>query len=128
MTDTTHAGEHHGPSFQAYMAIAGALAICTISSFFFNSMARSDPPAISHFTSFVLILGVAIIKAVLVGLVFMHLKWDWKLLYFLIVPSIILGAMMMVVFMPDALLGPSHDRADEFLIRADQEKRLDQQK
>ncbi len=107
MAEPTHDGEHHGPSFNTYMAVAAALAVCTATSFLFNTLA--DQGTISHVTSFLLILTVAIIKAVLVGWVFMHLKWDWKLLYFLLVPAFILGVMMMVVLMPDALLGPRHD-------------------
>jgi hypothetical protein len=31
----------------------------------------------------------------------MHLKWDWGRLYFLIIPVFILGAMMMMVLLPD---------------------------
>ncbi len=64
-----------------------------------------------------LILGVAIIKATLVAWIFMHLKWDWRLLYYLIIPAFILGAMMMVVLMPDILLGPLHDNQAEIQIR-----------
>ena len=128
MADTKHDAGHgdHGNLFKIYMLVAGVLAVATISSFVFNYLARYG--MLTLVLAFLAILTVAIVKAVLVGMYFMHLKWDWKALYFLIIPAFILGAMMMVVFMPDALLGPSHDRADEFLIRADQEKRLDQQK
>jgi cytochrome c oxidase subunit IV len=59
---------------------------------------------ISKFASFLVILGVAIVKAALVGWIFMHLKFDWRKLYFLIVPAFILGAMMMIVLMPDIVL------------------------
>jgi cytochrome c oxidase subunit 4 len=115
MADTHHAGEHHGPSlFKVYMIIAVVLSVCTATSFFFNALARAE--TISHFTSFVLILGVAILKATLVAMYFMHLKWDWNLLYFLIIPAFILGAMMMVVLMPDILLGQEHEAAQEILI------------
>jgi cytochrome c oxidase subunit 4 len=55
--------------------------------------------------SFALILGVAVVKATLVGMYFMHLKLDWGRLYFLIVPAFILGTMMMIVLMPDIVLG-----------------------
>src|SRR5262245_8078129 len=104
MADQHHSGDHadHGDVFKAYIAVA--LSGFTASSFFFNWMARSG--VISHTLSFFLILGVAIFKAVLVAMYFMHLKWDWKLLYFLIIPVFIMGAMMMVVLLPDILLGP----------------------
>src|SRR5262245_56243244 len=88
MADTNHGGEHHGPSFQVYMIIAGVLAVCTALSFIVNQTVSVA------FIAFLLILSVAIVKAVLVGMYFMHLKWDWKFLYFLIVPVFIMGAMM----------------------------------
>jgi len=94
---------HHGPDFKAYVVVFGALSIFTVLSFLFNSMARAD--TISHTTSFLLILGVAIIKATLVGLYFMHLKFDWSRLYFLIIPAVILATLLVVVLLPDIVLG-----------------------
>jgi cytochrome c oxidase subunit IV len=114
MADTTHGGEHGSKLFNIYMIVALALAICTISSFAFNGMMRSE--MISPVTSFLLILSVAILKAVLVAMFFMHLKWDWSTLYFLIVPAFILGAMMMMVLMPDILIGPYQDAVEEIQI------------
>jgi cytochrome c oxidase subunit 4 len=60
---------------------------------------------ITYGMSFVLILSVAIIKATLVGLYFMHAKYDWGRIYFLIIPAAILATMMMIVLMPDIVLG-----------------------
>lgn len=117
MADTPHAGDHHGPSFTTYMVIALALSVCTIASFFFNGMAQSG--TITTFTSFALILSVAIIKATLVGMVFMHIQWDWKVLYFLLIPAFILGIMMMVVLLPDTLLGASRDAAEALQIASE---------
>jgi caa(3)-type oxidase subunit IV len=115
MTDTHHHDESHSAAvFKAYMVVAVALSIFTAVSFIFNWMARHG--SISHTTSFILILGVAIVKATLVAMIFMHLKWDWKLLYFLIGPVFIMGAMMMMVLMPDILLGTLHDNEAEIAI------------
>jgi cytochrome c oxidase subunit 4 len=55
-------------------------------------------------TGLVIILGVAVIKATLVGLYFMHLVVDWAKLYFLIFPTFILAAMFITVLMPDIVL------------------------
>jgi cytochrome c oxidase subunit 4 len=96
--------EHHGPDVKAYLVVFGALSIFTALSFLFNSLARQEPPVISHVTSFVLILGVAVIKATLVGMYFMHAKYDWGRIYFLIIPAFILATMMMIVLMPDIVL------------------------
>jgi cytochrome c oxidase subunit 4 len=93
---------HHGPTFRLYMIVAAALAVFTALSFVFNWMAREH--YISVHASFILILGVAVCKAVLVGLFFMHLKYEWGKLYFMIVPAFILGAMMAFVLLPDIVI------------------------
>jgi caa(3)-type oxidase subunit IV len=100
-TPAVHA-EHHGPNVGAYLAVFGALSVFTALSFVFNTMARHD--AISHLTSFFLILGVAIIKALLVAAIFMHLKWDFRKLYILIVPALVLGPLLVIVLLPDIVL------------------------
>jgi cytochrome c oxidase subunit 4 len=94
----------HGPTVTTYLVIFGALSVFTIVSFVANGMARADPPIITTHTSFAIILGVAIIKAALVGLYFMHLKFDWNRVGFMIVPAFILAVMMMFVLMPDIVL------------------------
>ena len=123
MADTHHeGGGHHGNLFRLYMIVAVALAVATATSFLFNYAARPTDEGglnmISRVVAFALILTVAIVKATLVGTYFMHLKWDWKLLYFLIIPSFVLGTMMMVVLLPDIYFGPSRDRAEGYEIAA----------
>jgi len=106
MSDT-HASEHdHGPGFKAYMVVFGALTIFTAISFLVNSGVRGG--ALSSTAGFTLILGVAVVKAILVGLYFMHLVVDWPRFYFLIFPAFILGAMMMVVLLPDIVIAWHH--------------------
>lgn len=112
MAETHHEGEHHGPTLMMYAYVSLALAVCTISSFVFNSMAKAG--TINTVTSFLLILGVAFIKATLVIMIFMHFKWDWKLLYFLVLPALVMGLMMVVVLLPDIFVGPSHDAREWF--------------
>ena len=93
---------HHGPTLQLYLMVGISLSVFTALSFVFNWMAREKMIGVE--TSFVLILGVAVCKAVLVGLFFMHLKYEWGKLYFMIVPAFILGAMMMFVLLPDIVI------------------------
>ena len=95
-------GEHHGPGVRAYLVVFGALAGLTLVSFIANWMARHG--TITAHQSFAIILGVAVVKAALVGMFFIHLVADWRRLYFLLVPAFILGCMMMVVLMPDIVL------------------------
>ena len=100
-------GDHHAGLFWIYMSVALVLAVCTASSFIFNELVRHT--MLSVVMGFVFILGVAILKSCLVGYYFMHLKWDWRLLYFIIVPVFILGTMMVIILMPDTVIGPYRD-------------------
>jgi len=102
--DTQDVGydEHHGPGVKAYLVIFAALALFTLVSFAVNYYAREGK--ITHYQSFVIILGVAVVKACLVGAYFMHLIVDWRRLYYLIIPAFILGTMMMIVLLPDIVL------------------------
>ena len=97
---------HSGVPVQAYFVVFGALAIFTAVSFIVNEAVRHDVVAV--FTGFVLILGVAVVKAVLVATYFMHLKIDWFRLYFVIVPVMLLAVMMMIVLLPDIVLAWHH--------------------
>jgi caa(3)-type oxidase subunit IV len=93
---------HAGANVKAYLIIFGALAVFTLLSFLVNFAVRSQ-----HFTvavGFILIMGVAVCKAVLVAMFFMHLKWDWGRLFFMIIPVLILGTMMIIVLLPDIVL------------------------
>ena len=95
--------EHHGPGVKAYLIIFSALALFTLVSFVANYWARQRPGQPGH-TSFVIILGVSVVKTCLVGTFFMHLIVDWRKVYYLIIPAFILGTMMMIVLMPDIVL------------------------
>ena len=101
---TPDAHEHHGPSVRSYLAVFVALAIVTLVSFVANYAASAEHQWISKGASFAIVLGVAVVKAVLVGVIFMHLLFDWRKLYFMIVPVFILAAMMAFVFLPDMVL------------------------
>lgn len=106
MTDTHHTGEHHGPTFKTYMVIFGALSVLTLVSFVANHYARTQ--AITTTMSFLIILGVAVVKAVLVGMYFMHLVVDWGKLYYFIIPALVLAVLMIVVLLPDIVLTWRH--------------------
>ena len=95
----SHGSEHHsGLTLQAYLVVFGALSIFTAVSFAANHYIGRN------LQSFGIILAVAVVKAILVGVYFMHLKVDWPKLYFLIFPTFILAAMFMVVLLPDIVL------------------------
>ena len=102
-----HPTEHHaGPGFQAYLVVFVALSIFTAISFMVNYAVREY--GLAPHAGFAIIVGVAVIKAVLVGMYFMHLVVDWFKLYFLIFPTFILAAMFITVLMPDIVLAWHH--------------------
>jgi cytochrome c oxidase subunit IV len=101
-----HDAEHHGPAIKTYMVIFVALSIFTAVSFLVNYAVRDGK--LSEHAGFALILGVAVVKAVLVGTYFMHLIVDWKKLYYFIFPTFILGSMFIVVLLPDIVLSWPH--------------------
>jgi caa(3)-type oxidase subunit IV len=107
MSEAHHLEHHHeGPGFQAYMVVFLALSTFTAISFLVNYAVREyglAPPA-----GFAIILGVAVVKATLVGMYFMHLLVDWVKLYFLIFPTFILAAMFITVLLPDIVLAWHH--------------------
>jgi cytochrome c oxidase subunit IV len=94
--------EHAGPSFQAYLAVFGALCVCTALSFVFNELARHE--VISHMASVIAIVLVAIIKALLVAGIFMHLKFDFGKLYCIILPVCVVTVMMVIILSIDIVL------------------------
>ncbi len=102
MADTHEPAAHAGADFRLYLIIFAALSVFTLLSFVVNWAEHQF--GFSPQTGATIIMGIAIIKATLVAMIFMHLKWDWSRLYFLIIPAFILGAMMMMVLMPDIVL------------------------
>jgi caa(3)-type oxidase subunit IV len=102
MANTHDAEGGHVHPVQPYLVVFGALAGFTLVSFLANTAYRSD--VISLLASFVIILGVAVVKAVLVATYFMHLKQDWTKLYIMIIPGLILATLLVIVLMPDIVL------------------------
>jgi caa(3)-type oxidase subunit IV len=102
-----HSSEAHDwPNVSTYLKVFGALAVFTALSFVFNYAQRNG--SIGVHTSFALILGVAVIKAVIVATFFMHLVLDWGKLYYMIIPALILATLLVVVLLPDIVLAWHH--------------------
>jgi caa(3)-type oxidase subunit IV len=113
MTETeTPTTEHHAETnAKIYLVIFAALAVFTAASFLANDAMRHE--IITPYTSFALILGVAICKTVLVAMFFMHLKLDWSRLYFVIIPVMLLATMMVIVLLPDIVLSWRQVKSDD---------------
>lgn len=90
----------HG-NLAIYLLVAISLGLCTLASFFCNNLAQRD--VLSSLNSFWIILALAAVKGGLVAYIFMHLKWDGKFVYFLLLPACILAILLVVVLLPDTL-------------------------
>ena len=102
MTDP-HAHAAHGPATtRPFLVIFAALCVFTLVSFLVNYSVREGHLASG--TGFVIILGVAVVKALCVVAIFMHVKWDWGRLYFLIIPALVLAPMLVFALLPDLVI------------------------
>ena len=101
-------GEHHGPSLRIYLTVFVALCVFTALSFIVN--VAEHTMGFGAIIGMFIILLVAVCKATLVTMYFMHLKYDWSKVFFIMVPVVILAVMMMIVLMPDTVVG-WHDPA-----------------
>jgi caa(3)-type oxidase subunit IV len=97
-TALLHKAEH-GPNFQAYLYVFYALCVLTAVSFLANAILGQGQ------ASMWIILAVAVVKATLVAMIFMHLKFDWPKLYCIVIPVCVMAVMMMIVLLPDIVLG-----------------------
>jgi len=103
MSDQHPAPRDANAQFRAYINIFILLCVFTAVSFVCNFLVQKG--VLTHLTSAAIIMLVAIIKAGCVAYIFMHLNHDWKTVYCIMVPVIIMGIMMMIVLMPDGVLG-----------------------
>jgi caa(3)-type oxidase subunit IV len=93
----------HAPNFKAYMAVFYILCGLTAVSFVSNGLLAHKMGMVQ--ASMWLILLVACVKATCVAMIFMHLKADWPKLYCIIIPVCVMGVMMIIVLLPDIVLG-----------------------
>ncbi|MCI0463071.1 MAG: cytochrome C oxidase subunit IV family protein [Gemmataceae bacterium] len=103
MTDSHGPEGHHGPTMNIYLVVFGALCGFTLISFVVNAIY-----GIGSMTGLMIIMLVAVVKATLVTMYFMHVKYDWGKLFFLIIPLMILAMVLMVVLMPDTVMAWHH--------------------
>lgn len=89
--------ETHGKSIEKiYLTVFGALLVLTA-----VSVATSEGFKEISLVPILIVIGMATAKATLVGLFFMHLKFEkaWK--YILVVPPLILMIIMILALCPD---------------------------
>ncbi len=90
--------------FKAYIIVFALLSVFTAVSFVANYFEHEPHRLISPHTGLAIIMGVAFIKALCVAFIFMHLKKDWGKVFFIVVPVVVMGLVMMIVLLPDMVL------------------------
>lgn len=94
-----HAGEH-----SPYLKVFFALLVFTLVEYFYAGIFKNS------FTTLVLgLMFWAVLKATLVGWYFMHLKFEGKWVYSLLVPAGILGIIFVFALLPDIGFSPIPD-------------------
>ncbi len=107
MDATTDHEEHHGPTVKMYFAIFFALAILTVATVL---AAKFDFGAIPQLgvqwgglVNNAVALGIAVTKAALVVLFFMHVKYENKLVGLAVVASVVWLAFLILITISDYL-------------------------
>jgi cytochrome c oxidase subunit 4 len=108
MSPSEIAEEHEQEAHAPYLLVWFWLAILTGVEYFYAAGLKD------FFT--ILLVGLLIlagIKAGLVGWYFMHLKFEGKWVYLLIVPAIILATVLVLALVPDQALKPADIEQEE---------------
>ena len=100
-TNLTFDQEMHVESHAPYLKVFGALLVLTILEYLYAKTGL--------FSFFILITGLmtlAIIKASMVGWYFMHLKFEGRWVYGLLIPAGILAMILTTALVPDVAMQP----------------------
>lgn len=103
-------GEDHGDLFKIYFMVFGALAVLTGVSFGIYELLGQGQ------SSLWIIMFVSAVKATLVAVIFMHLKWDWGRVFGIMIPVVVMAVMMIIVLLPDIVFAPRRQNSDAALI------------
>ncbi|WP_165222822.1 cytochrome C oxidase subunit IV family protein [Aquisphaera insulae] len=97
--------ESHAPYFRVWLA----LAVLTFVEYVYAMIVKD------HFALLLLgLLSMALVKAGLVGWYFMHLKFEKKWVYLMIIPACVLAVFLTIMLCPDVALKPvAEDLLDE---------------
>jgi cytochrome c oxidase subunit 4 len=104
-TPLSHHDAHHGPTVKMYFAIFFALASLTVATvlaarFDFGPMMGAQW---GGFVNNIVALGIAVTKASLVVLFFMHVKYESKLVGLAVVASVVWLAFLVLIVLSDYL-------------------------
>ena len=95
---------HHGPSLKQYAAIFASLLVLTTATVALSKTGMGA--GVRTFLAF----AIASVKALLVALIFMHLKYEKRTIVVFAIAPIILAILFIVAIGPDFDLANPHDR------------------
>ena len=96
---TDHPHEAH-ISDKTFFKVFVFLFIFTAVSFITNQVFGRTAAVVA----FIIIMSVAVVKAALVVMFFMHLKIDWRKVVVFVAPTLILAPLIVIVLWPDIVL------------------------
>jgi cytochrome c oxidase subunit 4 len=97
----THDQEMHVESHAPYIKVWAALAVFTVIEYIFALVLKD-----SFFALVSTLMTCAVIKAALVGWYFMHLKFEGKWVYVMLIPAGILAMVLIFGLVPDIAMQP----------------------
>jgi cytochrome c oxidase subunit 4 len=100
-THGTHAHDDHHDAHPEpnYMGVFYILCACTLVSFI--TVSTFWVSTLGAQTGHTVVMLVAVIKALLVAMYFMHLKYDWFRIYGMLTPTVIMGTFLVLALLPD---------------------------
>ena len=88
--------EHHGGTLRTYLMVFGALCVLTAISLTSAYLFQESPVV-----SWVIMMAVSCMKALLVISFFMHLLWEANWKYVLTVPASVMSLLLVLLLIPD---------------------------
>ena len=105
-TNLTHDQEMHAESHSPYIKVFLGLAVLTAVEYFYARVFKDT------FSTLVLgLMFLAVVKASMVGWFFMHLKFEGRWVYYMLVPAAFLAAVFIFALTPDIAMQPAADEA-----------------
>jgi cytochrome c oxidase subunit 4 len=108
LPDAAHEAEEPGSHSAMYLKVWAALLVLTVLEYFYAKWMAGS--MMSLIAGLMLLAGI---KAALVAWYFMHVKFEGKWVYGLIIPASILAAVLIFGLIPDIALYESNPEAEE---------------
>ena len=96
--DLTHADDDHPSLDKTFLYVFVVLCICTAISFGADFLPKLG---VGNGAVNVIVLAIAVAKALCVMLFFMHLKWERNWKYVILAPTVVLSIGLPVALIPD---------------------------